>query len=85
MISLVGFYNEVAHNTLAASRLVKHEKLNRLIYNTAMNSTEKENNPDFKPWLNVTFHTPGAGFLVMEAKKFIFRPGMLHCLSMTTN
>lgn len=50
-----------------------------------MNSTEKENNPDFKPWLNVTFHTPGAGFLVMEANKFIFRPGMLHCLGMTTN
>ncbi|KAK7740414.1 hypothetical protein SLS62_011131 [Diatrype stigma] len=62
----------------AACRLVENKaKLNRLIYNTALNSGEREKNPAFNPWVNVTVNTPRWPSLVMQTDKFISLPGQL--------
>ncbi len=61
---------------LAACRLAGRERLNWMIYNTAMNSLEEIEDPTFDPWLKVTPATPGAVKLIMRTIKFVSRSGM---------
>lgn len=63
---------------VAATRLgVAPEKVNWMVYRTALNSAEKQKDPHFDPWRHVSFRTPGAFSQVREAQKFILRPGEL--------
>ncbi|KAI0156441.1 hypothetical protein GGR57DRAFT_82240 [Xylariaceae sp. FL1272] len=62
----------------AAHTIMTSEKLNGLMYRTAMNDIEKAKDPSFSPWAKIMPYTTSGEIQLQKAAKFVeFIPGQL--------